>query len=181
MIRSHSLIAPAFVSIVLATGLRAQESRAVFDAPVVVAGEFQMITDVADRDGDGWSDAYGWWESDIDKIQVSGWRNDHAGNLVLDFTLPPIDVGEYVYANESAVGDLDGDGRDDYVLAVSGNIYVFHSNGLGAPTLVQTIVAAQGTYEQRIRSVLLADFTGDGHLDIAWVTSGMLRILGQDP
>jgi hypothetical protein len=38
---------------------------------------------------------------------VQCWRNDHAGNLVLDFETAQIDVrGVRLTTNESAVGDL---------------------------------------------------------------------------
>ena len=40
---------------------RAQESAALFDAPVIVSDHFHRFDQLLDLDGDGDSDAVGWW------------------------------------------------------------------------------------------------------------------------
>jgi hypothetical protein len=67
--------------------------------------------------------------------------------------------------NGVALGDLNGDGRLDVVVAnadVSGTVAVLLGNGDG--TLQKAVTYPAGGYPE---FVVLADFNGDGHLDVA--------------
>ncbi len=78
----------------------------------------------------------------------------------------------------AAVGDLNGDGKPDVVVTdggTEGQIGVFLNTGngsLGTGTFLNVGSAAS--------SIWLADFNGDGHLDILVVTSPKLQILFGD-
>lgn len=82
------------------------------------------------------------------------------------------------FAQLAAVGDLNGDGKPDVVVTdggTEGQIGVFLNTGngsLGTGTFINVGSAAT--------SVWLADFNGDGHLDILAVTSPKLQILFGD-
>ena len=82
------------------------------------------------------------------------------------------------YAQLAAVGDLNGDGKPDVVVTDGGTeaqIGVFLNTGngsLGPSTFLNVGSAAS--------AVWLADFNGDGHLDILAVTNPKLQILFGD-
>jgi VCBS repeat protein/Big-like domain-containing protein len=82
------------------------------------------------------------------------------------------------FAQLAAVGDLNGDGKPDVVITdggTEGQIGVFLNTGngaLGTGTFLNVGSAAT--------AVWLADFNGDGHLDILAVTSPKLQILFGD-
>jgi hypothetical protein len=84
------------------------------------------------------------------------------------------DVGPY--GNSAAVGDIDGDGKLDLAIANSG--HQVNNNipgtvtillGTGAGTFLPPLVVQAGVYPY---SVQLADFDGDGKLDLAAANTG---------
>jgi hypothetical protein len=80
-------------------------------------------------------------------------------------------------AQVAAVGDLNGDGKPDVVVSdpIQNRVGIFLNTGSGAlGTGVFLGVGSSPT------SVSLADFNGDGHLDILAVTSPKLQILFGD-
>ncbi|HEY2169391.1 MAG TPA: VCBS repeat-containing protein, partial [Candidatus Angelobacter sp.] len=64
---------------------------------------------------------------------------------------------------QTAVGDLNGDGKPDVVVGngSSNTVTIFMNDGAGNLTAVRFLPAAH-----TVQSVLLADFNQDGHLDI---------------
>jgi hypothetical protein len=77
-------------------------------------------------------------------------------------------------AQVAAVGDLNGDGKPDVVVSdpIQNRVGIFLNTGNGS--LAPGIFLGVGSSP---RSVSLADFNGDGHLDILAVTSPKLQIL----
>ncbi|HEX3091484.1 MAG TPA: FG-GAP-like repeat-containing protein, partial [Candidatus Angelobacter sp.] len=82
-----------------------------------------------------------------------------------------------VSAQVAAVGDLNGDGKPDIVVSdpIQNRVGIFLSTGSGS--LGAGLFVNVGSSP---RSVSLADFNGDGHLDILAVTSPKLQILFGD-
>jgi len=80
-------------------------------------------------------------------------------------------------AQVAAVGDLNGDGKPDVVVSdpIQNRVGIFLNTGNGS--LAPGIFLGVGSSP---RSVSLADFNGDGHLDILAVTSPKLQILFGD-
>jgi hypothetical protein len=119
-----------------------------------------------DLDGDG----------DVDVATVRGWSNVELfeGHADGDFTFRgAIDVGEPAALFDAAMGDLNGDGQDDLVLADRGA-------GPENPGAIWPLLNAGGMMfellppielDTQAREVRLGDMDGDGDLDaVAWVS-----------
>src|SRR5579864_3165777 len=80
-------------------------------------------------------------------------------------------------AQVAAVGDLNGDGKPDVVVSdpIQNRVGIFLNTGNGS--LGTGVFLGVGSSP---RSVSLADYNGDGHLDILAVTSPKLQILFGD-
>ncbi len=149
---------------------RAQESRASFDAPVVVTSWLFNMTNVLDFDGDGFMDSIGYWPTG-QSLQLTYWRNDGQGGLVGSMALSVNHSTNAPLQTHSAVGDFNGDGLDDVALAVDNWVSIYLSNGLSAPTILPAIYQPM-----RVGSLVAADFDGDGLDDFAAVVGNRLRL-----
>lgn len=69
--------------------------------------------------------------------------------------------------NDVAMGDLDGDGRNDIAVAAGNNVYVYTQNSNGTFTQAKTLEAGK-----TVTSVEIADVNGDGSLDIVSAQGG---------
>jgi hypothetical protein len=154
----------------------AQGVRPDFDAPQIIAGPYNRITNILDLDGDTWTDAVGiWWGINAGEIVITGWTNDQTGRLVKAWDVPMNVGSQYVQQTYApATGDFDADGDEDFIFIVGDDVLVFLSNGAQPPTLFQSwtisAFATYGTY------IAVADFNGDGRLDFAVNDSGTLRL-----
>jgi hypothetical protein len=86
----------------------------------------------------------------------------------------PVDTGGR--PRSVAVGDLNGDGRVDLVIADRNDVYVLLGNGDGSFQDAQTISTGERSY-----AVTVGDFNGDGILDIAvanWLSDTVTVLLG---
>lgn len=149
----------------------AQQRHCVFDAPLVVADANSRMNRVGDLDGDGDEDAIGFWNYEWGsggiRGRVRGFLNDGLGKMTqawsLDYQMPYTTT---IDREEDAIGDLNGDGLDDYVFKTRTLTWLLMSNGAAAPTVFDLSTTAP-------RHFCIADFTGDGVDDLGgYVNSG---------
>ncbi len=166
--RTPSLAFSFSVVSLLALGqAQAQESRARFDAAVVVADQWHSLTHLLDLDGNGVKDAIGFWSlNDSTRYtHFTGYRNDGSGRLEEAWDFP---LGTWLAPTILAVANLDGDGRDDFVIAKGHQVHLFTSNGFALPVYRQSV---NPVTPGDIRSLVAADFDADGLDDFAVFTS----------
>src|SRR4029078_1022246 len=102
---------------VLMSTLEAQQSAALFDAPVIVGTDYTRLLNVLDFDGDGWKDAISCWYqpgTSSTAILIHGWRNDQTGHLVIPWSLSHPLVTFTLLDVDMATGDMNLYGRDDF-------------------------------------------------------------------
>jgi hypothetical protein len=110
-----------------------------------------------------------------DVIVADGvFANGRALLLVQDAAPPPslhaplqIPIGAGLGSQAVAVGDLNGDGRDDIVLAASSAVAIVLRSGAGGFEPAQVVAAGVGPQD-----VALADLDGDGRIDIVVANAG---------
>jgi len=140
-----------------------------------------VLVDTADLDGDG----------DLDVVTVDVYQRQFAflenidgeGTLQLAAMVPFVVPTEIELPGGFDIGDVDGDGRPDVVIALHalGEVRILHNPGSVAgfaSTTVDTKVLGSDLY-----GVVLADFDEDGALDMAVSSAGdrTARILMNDP
>jgi len=165
---------PLVWCLVLGTALPlAAQQKPPLDAPVVVGHSGVRMVKTLDVDGNGWIDAVSWWPVSNGQQRMYAMINDGAGKLVPTFWLDFPSTGEAVVDPHDAcdTGDLDQDGRDDFVFSNRREVRVYLSNGAAAPTLFAALL-----YPVSVYGVALADFDLDGHFDLAVNADGTLQI-----
>ncbi len=164
--------AVAILLVLLGSPSSSQESAAIFDKPIVVAGEYQRIQKLPDLDGDGFADAIGTWASTnpLGDVTVTAWRNDGAGALAPVWTFNVVLPSGSVSAEATLVGtgDFDLDGDEDFVLKLGGNLRYYLSNGVSPPTLWAT--TSEPSF---VEELVTADFNADGRTDVAYQGSDL--------
>ena len=98
--------------------------------------------------------------------------NSLTGSLLpaaVGIDLSAVDVDE---TRAVAVGDLDGDGFPDIVVGNNGRNKVYFNNGAGVVTFTAGPNIPSDQIAGNTRSVAIADFNGDGHLDVAFAEFG---------
>jgi hypothetical protein len=155
----------------------AQQSATMFKAPLVVGDGQTSFRCLLDFDGDGHVDALSAWVQSNSPavgatLHLAGYRNDGAGRLDETWqTLVPL---ASVQPTAAAKADLNGDGLDDFVLAVGNAVGGWLSNGSAAPaTLAWAWLDPAGLM---IEDVAVGDFDGDGDDDVAVVGDAFLRL-----
>ena len=154
-----SLLAPSL----LASTLSAQESLLPYDTSLVILGAFDpQIESILDLDGDGDRDAVGMRVANSDQFTyLAHYENDGQGVFTESHTLTLQAFGA-AQENPIEVGDIDQDGKDDYVLGIGPQVIPFFSTGTG-PAVQGSGLAVPG----QVEDMELADFNLDGWLDVA--------------
>ncbi len=166
----------AFAIILSPAESGAQESQAVFDAPLVVTGAFNAIRHVVDLDGDSYPDAIGLWSFNGHDTKVQTWVNDGTGKLREHWNTT-IEHQNFGGTEPFAVGDLDGDGTDDFGIAVNKTVLLYTGNGHGSFTPWR-----QWDDANIIGDLYIDDFNGDGMGDPVIRTSYVIKLhLSQGP
>ncbi len=164
----------ASLSTLCALGLcavaRAQQTKAVIDAPVVVGNTLIQITHLLNLDGDGFQDAIGYWPDEQALLTVSAWQNDGQGALNLVWS-SQLDAPDEPLQTPAAVGDFNGDGLDDFAITVDTDIHFFLSNGSNPPTIGLPMLLPA-----RVTNLVAGDFDRDGLDDVAITVGGQLRL-----
>jgi hypothetical protein len=116
---------------------------------------------IGDVNGDGFIDFY------TNKVLM---LNDGKGNFTLASSKLPVEARSFTYVMSSGMGDLDGDGIDDLVVAYAESYgrYAFLSNGKGIEG-ARVIRLPEGPYgidNTKSNYLSVGDLTGDGLPDI---------------
>ena len=153
------------VLFLLAPAALAQQEAQLFDAPVLaVADSAQRMNALLDLNNDGWTDAVGSFYPNDDTGGVYAFLNDGTGRMTPFFeqewpqnvtnTMPfPVDVG-----------DLNGDGFDDFATGLRDELKVYRSNGGAPPVLSADVYLGSGN---EAHDLTFGDYDGDGQLELA--------------
>ena len=79
---------------------------------------------------------------------------------------------ESVLSQDVAGADLNGDGVDDLVFANAGQNHVYYGNTVEEPFDAGSVAVPLGSEIANTRGVIVADFDGDGDMDIATANDG---------
>lgn len=169
----RSLAALAAVTVLGASAVADAAPGEIFGPPTIrpVGVTSEKSVAVGDLDGDGHADVvvgYGDFAG-RSGVRIIRQREDGTSGAIVD--LPVVGAG----ARSIEVVDLDGDGRDDLVVATRTHVEVFHQRD-GALVPAPTIALP------RAEVVRVGDVTGDGIADLVVVgwSEGQLHVIAGD-
>jgi len=160
------------LSTAAAPGL-AQESKALFDAPLAVVPSDNRIEHLVDFDGDGWMDLLSWWRVSINSpdIQVRGWRNEAGAKFTQAWEVTLGGQGALA-DGRLAVGDIDGDGDLDFAAEFRQQVRVYACDGFEEPTVVNT-----KNFPAPVADMAFVDFDNNGFADlVVRESNGALKV-----
>ncbi len=133
----------------------------------------------ADMNGDGIPEIVGWWGP----TTVAGyldffiWSRDSEMGTWIErrHQFHGGASSDHGGGSATAVGDIDGNGKDEVVLITRESIRIFKALPNGDPALVSTH-SFPTSLPATFRQATLHDFNGDGRDDLAFVTDGTLYL-----
>ena len=154
----------------------AQEERALFDASVLVLdyATAHTLVRTPDLNGDGLPDFLGkqYFLHDPSRIQLRAHLNEGDGAPkgfgIWSLDHPDDDAS---IQNPLEVGDLNGDGKDDVILAVGERVMTWISNGAGLVPQTPILLGAE-----KAEALAVGDLDLDGLDDIAVITDQKVRV-----
>ncbi len=151
----------------------AQEARAAFDSPVVALDVFSRFENLLHLDADGDVDAFAvyWGNTDYDVIRVHGWSNDGSGGFTSAWPEMTAVAPGAPLPVHSDVGDLNGDGADDFVFTIGAQVYAYRTNAIGVKPGV--FAAFQLFGEPDIGGVVLTDLSGGPEPEMVLITDDL--------
>src|SRR5262245_41180734 len=166
MLHFRTLSRSAVLVALAGTPAFAQESRNLFDAPQVqLPDDSPPFQRLGDFDGDGRMDAVGSRViSSGNQYQLRVWRNNQ-GVFEQRYSDANSLTNAWGVRMAIAVGDLDGDGDQDFV--AGGGWSVFRYTNEGNFTFTRSVLLS---IPDTVTDVALADVDGDGQLDLVYLT-----------
>jgi VCBS repeat-containing protein len=161
-IRLAVLVAPTLLAALLLVPSALAQTPVSFTGPTnFTAGDGPVSVAVGDFNGDGKPDLAVANELSLFPSNVSVLLGSATGSFGGPTNFP---VGDFTFPFSVAVGDFNGDGKPDLVVAneFSNNVSVLLGNGTGGFTGPTNFTAGSGP-----ASVAVGDFNGDGKPDLA--------------
>ena len=147
-----------------------QQSLAQFNAAVPVVDYLHRFEFLTDFNQDGETDAISFYQSTLlnGHHDLAGFAGDGAGGFTQSWRMPIPWGSQHSSGRGLGKGDLDGDGREDFVGSIGVHFFAARfTSQVHAPTVTQ-----MDTLPFAATHIELADVTGDGYADAIMATDG---------
>lgn len=141
--------------------------------PEQLDGHGFVLTDVDEDGDDDVLDVNADFDTPPEAITVHWYENPGPGTEAQKGRWPKHVIASdpaFYFKPQIAVGDLDGDGHQDFVTAVEDALYWYRKTGVSPVTFERVVIPKDPVARQLTRPVRLADVSGDGRLDVFGMT-----------